>query len=70
MNFYLGIATTIIELFLTGLPYHVTGQLKILKYKLRNLEKDRTKSRKDHSVTFENTHRVLVDCILRHNNIL
>ncbi|XP_063919337.1 odorant receptor 43a-like [Zophobas morio] len=66
--FYLGLTTTPIELILAGLPYHATGQLKILEHNLCNL--GIVKNGSDFRITFENAEKVLRECISLHNNIL
>ena len=59
-----------IELILAGLPYHATGQLKILKYNLRPLERNVRKNESASRIKFEHVDKVLRECILLHNKIL
>ena len=67
---YLGVTTTMIELILAGLPYHATAQLKILKYNLRNLEREVPKNEKNLKIRFESVDKVFRDCVWLHNRIL
>ncbi|KAJ3649486.1 hypothetical protein Zmor_021226 [Zophobas morio] len=68
--FYNGITTTMIELILAGLPYHATGQFKILKSNLQNLVPDLPQNGTDSIIRFEDADKVLRKCIFLHNNIL